>query len=136
VSRGQARLRIWAIGRLTVVEIVNAESLFEEETVREVGQRLQHLVEEGHARLLLNLEGVQYACGSLLAHLAWLHRKVEAARGFLKLYGLDPVLHDALRICHLDRVFEICADEQEALVAGLSEAERTFREPVGPRTAR
>jgi anti-sigma B factor antagonist len=115
VARGQARLKIRAIGPLTVVEFVNAELILEEETVRDLGQRLRHLVEEGHVRLLLNLEGVQYACGSLLAHLAWLHRRVEAARGFLKIYGLDPVLHDALRICHLDRVFEICADEEEAL---------------------
>jgi anti-anti-sigma regulatory factor len=135
VARRQARLWIRAIGRLTVVEFVSGELIFEEDTVRDLGQRLQDLVEEGHVRLLLNLEGVECACGSLLAHLTWLHLRVRAARGFLKIYGLEPVLHDAIRICHLDRVLEICADQEEALGAGSSEAERPFREPVGPKAS-
>jgi anti-anti-sigma factor len=101
-----------------VVDFVNADLLFEDDVVRDLGARLQGLVEQGHVRLLLNLTGVRYACSSLLGNLAWLHRQVGRGKGFLRLYGLDPELRDALRICRLDRVFEVYADEAAALAAG------------------
>ncbi|MGO9466920.1 MAG: STAS domain-containing protein [Isosphaeraceae bacterium] len=105
---------IRAVGRLTVVDFVNAEVLFEEAAVEELGARLQSLVAEGHVRLLLNLSSVRYASSSVVALVAWLYRRVELAGGFLRLYGLDPVLFDALRICRLDGVVEVYADEAAA----------------------
>jgi anti-anti-sigma factor len=101
-----------------VVDFVNADLLFEDDVVRELGARLQRLVAEGNIRLLLNLAGVRYACSSLLGNLAWLHRQVAQGKGFLRLFGLDPELRDALRICRLDRVLEVYADEATALAAG------------------
>jgi hypothetical protein len=47
-----------------------------------------------------------------------LHLRVVRARGRLRLCGLDPPIRDVLRICHLDRVFEVYADETAALGDG------------------
>ena len=46
---------------------------------------------------MLNLKGVEYVSSRLLGSLAWLHQRVARANGFLKLYGLEARLHDALK---------------------------------------
>ena len=113
------RLTVRTTREFTVVDFMYADLLFEEDVVREVGARLHQLAAEGNVRLLLNLAGVRYACSTLLGNLAWLHRQVGEANGFLRLFGLDPELRDALRICRLDRVFEVYTDEAAARAAGL-----------------
>jgi anti-anti-sigma factor len=80
-----------------------------------VGRELRRLIEEGHTRLVVNFAGVRYLSTEVLAILAGLQRKVDPARGNIVLCGLDPLLRDMVRIVHLDRVFDICGDEAEAL---------------------
>ena len=109
---------------LSIVDM-NINVLIEEGTIRELGTQLHRLVDEGHTRLLLNLGGVRYFSSDMLAILAGLHRRVERAQGRLGLFGLDPVLRDMLRICRLERVFDIYADEREALSGGLAADDRT-----------
>ena len=64
---------------------------------------------------MVNFGGVQYLSSEVLGILAGLQRKVEQARGRIQLCGLDPLLREMVRITHLDRVFDICDDEAEAL---------------------
>ena len=104
------------VGGLTVVELVNADALFEEGTIQELGEGIRRLVEEGHVRILVNLSGVRYASSSLVALLAWLYLRIDTAGGMLGLCGLEPVLFDMLRICRLDRVVEVYANESAALL--------------------
>ena len=47
--------------------------------------------------------------------MARLYREINEAGGFVRLYGLDPGLFDAIRICRLDRFVEVCVDEATAL---------------------
>jgi anti-anti-sigma factor len=101
-----------------VVDIANAEVLFEEGAIRSLGAQLDRLVGEGHTRLLLNFGGVRQMSSDVLGVLAGLYRRVERAQGRLGLYGLDVVLREMVRICRLERVFDIYADEAEALGAG------------------
>jgi anti-anti-sigma factor len=102
-------------GNVTIVEFLNAQLLFEDRDVQELGASLSRMAREGRVRILLNLQGVEYASSALLGSIVWLHRRVTAAAGFLRLYSLEPVLRDALRICSLDRTLEIYNDEREAL---------------------
>lgn len=82
------------------------------------------LAREGQTRIMLNLAGVQYVSSSLLASLAWLHRRLTTSQAFLKLYGLERILHDSLRICGLDRTFAIYQTELDAFQsAGISREE-------------
>ena len=73
---------------------------------------------------MLNLGGIRLMSGGMLATLVGLHRRVERAQGRLGLFGLDPVLRDMVRICRLERVFEIYPDEQDALSGRLAADDR------------
>jgi anti-anti-sigma factor len=115
-ANGRPELCVRMVGGLTVVELVNAEALFEDGTIQELGEGIRRLVEEGHLRILVNLSGVRYASSSLVALLAWLYLRIDTAEGVLSVCGLDPALFDMLRICRLDRVVEVYANESAALL--------------------
>jgi anti-anti-sigma factor len=114
-SIGGPRLRVRTIERTAIVRFEDAEVLFEESVVHVVGQQFHRLLEEGHTRLVVNFGGVRYLSSEVLGILAGLQREVEQTRGRIQLCGLDPLLRDMVRITHLDRVFDICGDEAEAL---------------------
>jgi anti-anti-sigma factor len=109
-------LRVRTLEPTAVVRFEEAEILFEESAVHMVGRELRRLIEEeGHTRLVVNFTGVRYLSTEVLAILTGLQRKVDPVQGAIVLCGLDPLLRDMVRICHLDRVFDICEDEAEAL---------------------
>jgi anti-anti-sigma factor len=112
---GGPRLRVRSIERTAIVRFDNAEFLVEESGVRAVSQQLHHLLEEGHTRLVVNLRGVRCLSIQVLRILAGLQGKVEQAGGSIQLCGVDPLLQELVRIAHLDREFDICGDEAEAL---------------------
>jgi anti-anti-sigma factor len=102
--------------RTAVVRFEDAETLFGEGAVHAVGRELHRLIEdERQTRLVVNFAGVCYLSSDVLAILAGLQRQVDPVRGSIVLCGLDPLLRDMVRITHLDRVFDICGDEAEAL---------------------
>jgi anti-sigma B factor antagonist len=103
-----------------IVEFMNPHVLFEDEAVQELGRHLERLVGNGNVRLVLDLSTVRYASSAVVALVASLYRKVNEAGGTLRLFGLNPVLRDAIRICRLDRVVEIYVDESKAIDDGRS----------------
>src|SRR3954466_14874960 len=112
---GHPRVLLRSIERTALVRFANAEVLFDEDSVRSVGDRLDRLViEEGYTRLLLDLRGVRYVSGAMLGRLAALQRKLVPGRGRIQLCGLDPLVRDVLRISHLEREFDVCDDEAQA----------------------
>jgi anti-anti-sigma factor len=109
------RLCVRHIERTALVRLMDAEILSEESAERAVGVQLNRLVEQGHTRVLLNLGGVRYMSCALLGRLVGLQKRLDVGGGRIQLCGLDPLLQDMLRICHLDRVFDSYTDEAEAL---------------------
>ncbi len=107
-------------GEVTIIEFLNAQLLFEDRDVEDLGRSLLRLAHDGHTRILLNMDGVEYASSALLGSVVWLHRRVAKAAGFLRLYGLEPVVRQAFRICCLDRTLEIYDDESQALAGTTS----------------
>jgi anti-anti-sigma factor len=122
MSENQNILSVRVVDGLSVVD-VNAEILLEEGAIGELSMQLYRLVGRD-IRLLVNLGNVRYMSAAVLAMLVALHQRVERAQGRLGLCGLDPVTRDMMRICHLDRVFKIYADQGEALSAGLAAGDR------------
>src|SRR6516164_3641590 len=57
---GPPGLRARVVDGLTVVEFENAKTLLADDAVRELGERLYRLVEEGNTHVLLNFAGVRY----------------------------------------------------------------------------
>jgi anti-sigma B factor antagonist len=113
---GHPRVLVRHIEGTALVRFANAEVLFDEGSVRAVGDRLDRLVsEEGHTRLLLDLRGVRYVSGAMLGRLAVLQQKLKRVRGRISLCRLDPLVRDVLRISRLEREFDLCDDEAQAL---------------------
>jgi anti-anti-sigma factor len=108
-------LQVRTVGGTTVVDILNAETLFAEADISDLGDQLHGLVEAGHTQLLLNFHAVRTMSSDVLGLLAALHRRLEKSRGRLGLTGVEPVLGDMLRICRLDRVFDIHRGDPEEL---------------------
>jgi anti-anti-sigma factor len=109
-------LRVRTVEPIAVVRFEDAEILFEEGAVHTVGRELHRLVvAEKHTRLVVNFAGVRYLSSEVLGILAGLQREIDPVRGRIVLCSLDPLLRDMVRITHLDRVFDICGDEAEAL---------------------
>jgi anti-anti-sigma factor len=107
-------LQVRTVEGTTVVDVLNAETLFAEDDISDLGDQLHGLVEAGHTQLILNFHAVRTMSSDVLGLLAGLHRRLERSRGRLGLTGLDPVVRDMLRICRLDRVFDIHHGEPEA----------------------
>ncbi len=113
----RARLLVRPVGEVLIVECFSTQVQYADPASADLAASLMGLVKLGHVQILLNLQGVDFASGSLLGSLASLHLKVVKARGFFRLFGLEPVVRDALRICRLDTALEIYASEAEALSA-------------------
>jgi anti-anti-sigma factor len=109
-------LRVRAVDGTAAVDIINAETLFAEEDISHLANQLRRLAEDWHSRLVLNFREVHTMSSDVLAMLAALHRQLEESQRRLAISGLDPVLRDMLRICRLERVFDLHADETEAPV--------------------
>ena len=108
-------LRLDTVDGVTVVSFVGTK-IVEDRHIQELGDELNGLVvDEGHRRLLLNFGNVQYLSSSMLGKLIALKKKVDAAKGKLKLCCLHPDLMDLFRITKHDQVFEIYGEEQKAL---------------------
>ena len=113
----RARLLVRPVGEVIIVECFSMQVQYADPATADLAASLMGLVKLGHVQILLNLQGVDFASGSLLGSLASLHLKVVKARGFFRLFGLEPVVRDALRICRLDTALEIYPSEAEALSA-------------------
>jgi len=109
-------IQVEIVDGVAVVCFLNAEIVFEQEIVQEVGQELYNLVEkQGCTRLLLDLRNVKYMASSMLGKLIGLKRKVDQAGGKLRLCNVGPLLKDALSVSQLDRVLEILESREAAL---------------------
>jgi anti-sigma B factor antagonist len=84
--------------------------------VQELGQELYRLVEEDNrAKLVLDLAAVEFLSSAAFGKLISLNAKVKARHGAMTLCNIRPAVFEALRICHLDRIFDIKQDEGDAL---------------------
>jgi anti-anti-sigma factor len=120
------RIKVRTVDGVSVVDILNANALFDPGVIRDLGIQLRRLIEEGHSRLLLDLSGVRYMSSDLLGMLAMLHRRIDRHNGRIGLIGLEPLLREMVRICSLEPMFDIYASESEALHTAKLAASRYF----------
>lgn len=109
-------IQVETVEGVAVVSLTNAEILFEQEVIQEVGDELYGLVDQqGCTRLLLDLGNVKYMASSMLGKMIGLKRKIEQAGGRLRLCNVGPLLRDALSVAQLDRILEIHDSREAAL---------------------
>jgi anti-anti-sigma factor len=101
---------------VAVVTFPESVAMFEGDKVQAVGKELMDLASSRkEPKLLLNLSNAHFISSAMLAHLMKLHRKLQEARGRMRLCGLRPVILDAFKVSQFDRIFEIYPDETAAL---------------------
>jgi anti-sigma B factor antagonist len=111
------RLRLEEIDDVTIVSFVDTE-LVKEHVLNEVRDDLYKLVDVGKRRkLLLNLGNVRKYSTEFLGNLLGLKRRLAKVKGELKLCMIAPDLKEAVKVLHLEKVFDIHDEEQKALDA-------------------
>ena len=78
-------------------------------------ERISNLVQQGHRKLLLNLEGVPYVDSAGLGEIVRTYTTVSRQGGKLKLVNLTKRITDLLAITKLLTVFETYESEDEAV---------------------
>jgi anti-sigma B factor antagonist len=116
MSQGpRPRLRLEDVDGVLVASFVDTK-IVNEDQIQEVGDELYALVEdESRKSILLNFGNVQYCSSTVLGKLVSLKRKVEKAKGKLKLCCIHPDLLVPFKLTGLDKVFEIYKEEQAAI---------------------
>ncbi len=73
------------------------------------------LVKKGQRKILLNLKDVKYIDSSGMGDLVRNYTSLQRQGGDLKLLSPSPTVLEALRITHLDKIFDIKEDEDTAV---------------------
>jgi len=77
--------------------------------------KINSLIQQGHKKLILNLEGVPYVDSAGLGEIVRTYTTVSRQGGNLKLLNLTKRIEDLLSITKLLTVFDTYDSEQEAL---------------------
>jgi len=102
-------------GTVSVVSFLQF-SVLDRAQIDKIGDELISLVEEkNRKKILINFEGVDYLSSTVLGKLIVLHKRVAFKNGQLKLCAIKPSILEVFAITRLDKVFDIYADEKEAM---------------------
>jgi len=100
---------------VTVVQFTERKIL-DELSIKETGEELFELVDvHGKRRLLLNFQHVEFLSSAALGKLITLNKKIRATKGELRLCCIHPDIAEVFRITKLDKLFDLCETEEEAL---------------------
>jgi anti-anti-sigma factor len=114
---GYRRLDINEVGDVTVVRFRDRK-IIDDINIQELGQELFRLIEhDNRHKLLLNFSSVDFLSSAALGKLITLDKKVKAHEGALKLSNIRPEIYEVFAITKLNRLFDIQADEADALAA-------------------
>lgn len=108
-------IRLTRKNNVAVVRFVD-DKVMNADRIAKLGQELLSLADkEGPSRILVNLGNVRFLSSSAINKLIVLDQRLEAGGGELKLSNLNPEVEEVFNITQLDSVFDICADEDEAI---------------------
>jgi anti-sigma B factor antagonist len=113
----QTRIDLTEVDGVRVIRFHDRQ-LFDDRTVREVGEQLQAATpSSGPIRLILDFSGVDLVSSSLLGKLILLQRRVDASGGRLRLCEMSSGVRSVFKTSNLDRLFAIDRDRRESLEA-------------------
>ncbi len=116
MSQGpRPRLQQEMVDGVLVVSFTDSKIVTEDQ-IQEVGEQLYELADDAtKKKILLNFGKVQYCSSTVLGKLVGFKRRVDAAKGKLKLCCIHPDLLVPFKLTGLDKVFEIYPEEQAAI---------------------
>jgi anti-sigma B factor antagonist len=101
------------VGDVTILDLKGKMTLGEGDEL--LKDKINSLVQQGHQKLVLNLEGVPYIDSAGLGEIVRTYTTVSRQGGKLKLLNLTKRIQDLLAITKLLTVFETYEDEQDAV---------------------
>jgi bifunctional UDP-N-acetylglucosamine pyrophosphorylase/glucosamine-1-phosphate N-acetyltransferase len=107
-------------GSATVFELSGRLTLGD--PISQLRAEIHPMIEAGRRNVVLNLAKISYIDSAGMGALVGVLKAVREVNGQLRLCGLPLKVKVLLETANLDRVFEVCADEAEAL-ASFSKAE-------------
>jgi anti-sigma B factor antagonist len=113
-----SHLRLQDIDEVVVVNF-QAGSIIDQGLIDQIGHELSEVALEaaGSRKLLVNFTGVKFMASAMLGKLLPLHKKCKNDKIKLKLCNISPNLMEVFKITNLNKVFEICATEADAIAA-------------------
>ena len=100
------------VGDVTILDLKGKMTLGEGDEL--LKDKINSLVNQGHKKLLLNLEGVPYIDSAGLGEVVRAYTTVSRQGGKLKLLNLTKRIEDLLTITKLITVFEVFESEEAA----------------------
>lgn len=98
----------------TLMIVKPLERRLDADSSRDFKEQLTEIIQQGESQILLNLAEVEFIDSSGLGTLLSLLRQL-GAQGNLMLCSVDENVMNLLRLTRLNRVFQIYADEAEAM---------------------
>ena len=109
------RIIVEVKGGATIVRFKESDIL-DQINIQEIGEEMYAVVESTpNVKLVVDFQGVEYLSSTALGKLITLKKKVEAAKGKLRLAAIKPEIMEVFRITRLDTIFEIKKNVAEAL---------------------
>lgn len=99
-------------GNVAILQISGDVDLYSSPRVRE---QIVNLIDKKNPNLLVNLADVTYMDSSGVATLVEALQLTNKKGGKLKLYNLGNAIRDVFELSRLDKVFEICESEDQAI---------------------
>jgi anti-sigma B factor antagonist len=103
------------VGDVTILDLKGKMTLGEGDEL--LKEKINSLIQQGHKKLLLNLEAVPYIDSAGLGEIVRTYTTVSRQGGKLKLLNLTKRIQDLLAITKLLTVFETFEVEQEAVAS-------------------
>ena len=79
--------------------------------------QLQDLVEAGQKKILINLKSVGFVDSSGIGSMVGAHTSLESAGGHCMFSGVQPRVLHALKMTHMEEIFELHDKEASALAS-------------------
>ena len=101
---------------ITVVKLRD-DKVTDAERIATLGEELMTLSQPDGGRVVINMGNVRFLSSSAINKLIVLERRLSSGGGDLKLSNLRPEVEEVFNITQLHSVFDIRADENDAIGA-------------------
>ncbi len=105
-------IKVSKAGKVPVISVAGEVDLYSSPDLR---KELKKHIKKKHKLLVIDLAGVEYMDSSGVATLIEGHQGLAKVGGRLRLAGLTPAVMQVLKFVHLEKVFDIVGDVEEAI---------------------
>ncbi|MHC4974774.1 MAG: STAS domain-containing protein [Planctomycetota bacterium] len=100
------------VGNVTIVSLSGELDGF---NLPEVGEKIDALIDQGHTRLVVNLESLKFINSSALGYLIKTANRLKGLEGELVLSAPSKFFLTTIRTLGIDQIFRVCPNDEEAL---------------------